>query len=298
MKIQTNRHYNKLLRKIFVSSSHLIPQSFKAFLEKRNTLTESYLRNLKKQKKSFILDISFIRESGFTKKQIVLYNFCLYVIYFFILFANLQKPFLSSSFSALVFSLITFYLLSALQIAAEHKKLLEELPLVLDIITRRLKTGGSLYQSFVSVTENWQGLWNKEFSRIMDEINSSIPLSTALKNSSQRIKLEDYRFFCSILTIQQRRGGKMALVLEEMGNILRAKQGIRKKTKTLSSQSLSSARFIIVAPLVLLGLILYNKPENLQYILHHPIGQKLLLIGGSMYALGIILIKIFSRVKV
>ena len=89
----------------------------------------------------------------------------------------------------------------------------------------------------------------------------------------------------------------MALVLSEMGTIIRTKQTIRKKTRAMSSQALSSARFIIIAPIALIVLILYNKPESLHYMLNSATGQKLLIIGAALYSSGILLIKYFSKMK-
>ena len=129
------------------------------------------------------------------------------------------------------------------------KAFLNEFPEALDLIIRGLKSGLPVTESIRNVGEEFEGPVGQEFSVVTDKVKLGQPLEEALMDSTNRVDIQDFKFFVISLAVQRETGGNLAETLENLVDILRRRRQMKLKIKSMSSEAKASAPDLGIAPL-------------------------------------------------
>jgi len=175
---------------------------------------------------------------------------------------SLVKAFLLGILWWLFFSLPEFYLWQ--QTNRLQRKIEQEVPYFLDLLTLTLQSGSNLEQALISTTKCYESQLSKKISHRLQELNWGRSVEAILKDLKIEIRNEDFSHFLNSVTRAKKLGVSLSETLAIQVEILRTKR--RQKAEALSR----TAAVKISLPLVLFIfpalLIIYIGPGILQLL--------------------------------
>jgi tight adherence protein B len=174
----------------------------------------------------------------------------------------------------------------------------EQLPEALDLIARSLKAGHAFSSGIRLVTEEMEDPISFEFGRALNEINFGISTQDALVNLTNRIPLDDLRFFVISVILQRETGGNLAEILENLARLIRERFKLNGHVRVLSSQARLSAYILVAIPFVLAFIIHLINPKFYEAMLETPSGKYVLAAGVAWMVIGIFFMKKMVTIRV
>ena len=167
-----------------------------------------------------------------------------------------------------------------------QNKFVENFPDAIDLMVRGLKSGLPIGESIKTAGNEVPDPVGLELRRVTDAVRMGTKLEDALWDTSNRIDLQDFKFFTVSLAIQSETGGNLSETLANLSNVLRGRRQLKLKIKAMSSEAKASAYIIGSLPFVV-GFFIYlvNKPYVMKLFLDER-GNVMLGIGGLMFLIG------------
>jgi len=174
----------------------------------------------------------------------------------------------------------------------------EQLPETLDLIARSLKAGHAFSSGLRLVSEEMEDPVSFEFEKALNEINFGISTQDALVNLTNRIPLDDLRFFVISVILQRETGGNLAEILENLARLIRERFKLHGHVRVLSSQARLSAYILVAIPFVTAFFIHLVNPKFFDALLENPSGKYMLAFGVVWMILGIFFMKKIVTIRV
>jgi tight adherence protein B len=140
------------------------------------------------------------------------------------------------------------------------KKLDDQLPLALDVMTRALRAGHPVISAVQLAAQELGDPLGSEFGLIVDETTYGVEFPDALKNFARRTGSKDASFFAVSISIQSQTGGNLAEILEGLAAVVRGRNTLGKRVKALSSEGKASAALLSVLPFLMIGAMMLMQP--------------------------------------
>jgi tight adherence protein B len=173
--------------------------------------------------------------------------------------------------------------------------LFQQFPDALAMIVRAVRVGIPVTDSITAVGRELEAPTGPEFARLSDELAIGMTLEDALRAMAERNKLQEYRFFATALSLQSQTGGGLSETLENLGDVIRKRVGVKQKGEALSSEAkMSSIVLGVLPPLAAVGLYVMNS-AYIVLLFVDPLGQKILAGAVLMLGLGIMSMKTMIR---
>ena len=171
----------------------------------------------------------------------------------------------------------------------------EQLPDVLDLLSRALRAGESLDQSIDLVGERSGEPLAKEFRRCSRHLQMGLSLPAAMRALMNRIPLIDIRIFATTLAVYRQAGGNLSLTLERMSAVIRDRLAFRRQLlATTAAGRFSAAMISTIGPLLFIYMFLFQK-EYAMRLVTLPLGQTLLITAAVLEIIGLIWIARLMR---
>lgn len=213
-----------------------------------------------------------------------------FIAFLTLLVAFLAFIFLNSYIVAIVagafIAIVVPRLVFSILITRREAAFLEELPNALEMISRGLRAGMTLGTCLKQVVESTKDPVRSEFAYIVDLQKLGMPISDAIRKLADRIDLLDVRFFTIVIEIQQKSGGNLAEILENISRVIRGRRELRAKIKSLISEAKVSSIIIAIIPIGFGAMGYMNDPESFSKFLTEPVGRILLAISIGLYLSG------------
>lgn len=165
-----------------------------------------------------------------------------------------------------------------------NAKLLEQFPDALSSIVRCVRVGIPMAEALRTVSRDAQEPTKAEFITLADKVSIGIPLDVALRELSNRIKLTEYQFFATALTLQARSGGGITQTLETLAEVIRKRVGLKARGYALTAEARTSAMILAVLPFIAGGGIFVMQRPYMELLFDTPSGQSCL--GAAILMLG------------
>jgi tight adherence protein B len=136
-----------------------------------------------------------------------------------------------------------------------NAKLLEQFPDALNTIVRCVRVGIPMGEALRSVSRDALEPTKSEFTILADKVSIGIPLDVALRELALRIKLTEYQFFATALTLQARSGGGITQTLETLADVIRKRVGLKARGYALTAEARTSAMILSILPFIAGGAI-------------------------------------------
>jgi tight adherence protein B len=128
--------------------------------------------------------------------------------------------------------------------------LLEQFPDALNTIVRCVRVGIPMGEALRTVAHDAQEPTKAEFQILADKVSIGIPLEIALRELAIRIKLTEYQFFATAVTLQTRSGGGITQTLETLAEVIRKRVGLKERGYALTAEARTSAMILAVLPFI------------------------------------------------
>lgn len=212
------------------------------------------------------------------------------VILFLVLYVYFNISLIISFLIGIVFSFIIAW--GGISYLRNRNKelFLQEFPIALDIIRRALRAGFSTEKALEIVAEQQKGRIGIAFKTISDRMRLGENTETVLADMSNRIGINEFRLLAVVFVLQRETGGSLADSAENLANVIRARENLRKKVKSVTGEVRATAAVLTSLPFVSLLFIYLASPKYLEPLFITQAGNYLLIIGGIFLFLGVIII--------
>lgn len=151
------------------------------------------------------------------------------------------------------------YLLISRRAQKRRKRMQEQFPIALDIFVRALRSGHPIASALDLLTSEMEDPIGSEFGLVVDEISYGAELTDALQAMAERWDMDDIRMFVVSLSIQNETGGNLAEILQNLGEVIRARASMYLKVRALSSEGRMSGWMLTALPVItFLSMFLVN----------------------------------------
>lgn len=178
------------------------------------------------------------------------------------------------------------------------RKIEQQLPDALDLISRALKAGHAFPSGLQMVGDEAHDPIAREFRIVHDEINFGVSVPAALTNLATRVPSTDLRYFVIAVLIQRETGGNLTEVLENLSKLIRERLKLFGKIRVLSAEGRLSAWILSILPFALAAVINVLNPKFMSVLWTDPMGLTLVYSACVMMALGILWMRKIIRIHV
>lgn len=160
-----------------------------------------------------------------------------------------------------------------------------QIPEALDLMGRALRAGHAFPTAVKMVADEMADPIGREFRILFDEANFGVPQSEALMRLSNRVPIDDLRYFVIAVMIQRESGGNLAELLDNIAGIVRGRLKLLGEVRTLSAEGRLSAWILGLLPFCVGGVIQVANPGYTAVLFTDPFGQKM--VGGALLLMGL-----------
>ncbi len=171
------------------------------------------------------------------------------------------------------------------------RKFENQLPDLLITMAASLKAGHSFRQGVQSVVEEGAEPAASEFKRVLTETQLGKPMDAALANMAERVGSENFTFVITAVTIQRQIGGSLSGLFDMVAETVRQRQQFGRKVKSLTAMGRMSAYVLVGLPFFLAGSVTLMNPLYMAPLWHTGTGQKMVVAGLVMIAIGSLMLK-------
>ena len=180
--------------------------------------------------------------------------------------------------------LITFQILQG----RWRKKLRDQLPDALFLLSRSLRAGMSLEQSMSTVGRHGVKPLADEFQRTSEQVKLGLSVPVAMQSMAERTDVEDVRIFASVVTMHRRYGGSLPQLLDRLAANTRDWNEYRGHFRSATALSrLTGITLALVPPLLLIGYLIWQPDYMLKFI-ELPAGLMALSVAFVLEIVGVV----------
>lgn len=158
------------------------------------------------------------------------------------------------------------------------------------IVGNCLRSGFSVRQAVERIATDMPDPIAQEFSLAVSEMNYGADLEVVLAAMAVRMKNKDLELLTSAIRIQQRVGGNLSEIIDNVSEAIKDRIRIRRMLRTLTAQGRASGVILGCLPIVgLIGMTLLD-PEYTGVLFTTSFGILALTIAGIMEGVGFLII--------
>lgn len=163
-----------------------------------------------------------------------------------------------------------------LMIHRRSKLLRDQLVGTVTALANATRAGLSLAQGIENVAQETPEPLATELHRIVRDYRGGRPLSEALIQARDRLKLDGFTLFTSALLVSLERGGRITDALERISRSLQENQRLERKLEADTESGRKVVVMLAAFPAVFLGLFYFLNPEGTALLFTTILGQVVL----------------------
>lgn len=172
----------------------------------------------------------------------------------------------------------------ARRIKQRRKAFTTGFPDAVDIIVRGIRSGIPLSDCLQIVASEAETPVRQEFRATVEDLAMGLAVDDAVQRMSDRVALEEARFFSIVITIQNRTGGNLSEALANLSIVLRDRAKMRARIRAMSSEAKTSAGIIGSLPPVVCFFVFLTSPDYVG-LLFSTVAGNAVLVGSGIWML-------------
>lgn len=168
------------------------------------------------------------------------------------------------------------------------RKLDEQLPEALDLISRALRAGHAFPSALQMVGSETAEPIAGEFRTVFEEINFGVAVKDALMSLATRVPGADLRYFVIAVITQRETGGNLSEILDSISKLIRARFKLMGQVRVLATEGKLSAWVLTLLPFIAALVINLLNPKFMSTLWTDPIGVRMIGFALTMMVIGII----------
>ncbi len=137
-----------------------------------------------------------------------------------------------------------------------------------------------------------------EIRLVTDQLNLGASLDSALTTMERRLPSREAAILISTLIVSARSGGGLVTALRDIAGTLETRKETRREIRTVYAQAVATAYAVLLMGVGVLFLLDSVHEGTVDTMLREPLGQIALVVAGSIYAAGILVVRRMTRVEV
>ena len=179
------------------------------------------------------------------------------------------------------------------------RRIEQQLPDALDLLGRALRAGHAFGAGLQMVGKEMADPLGSEFRIVHDEINFGVSMEQALTNLAARVPITDLRYFVVAVLIQRESGGNLTEVLAKLGPVIRQRLKLfGAGPRAVGGRPACPAWVLGLMPFVLAGVVNLFNPDFMAPLWTDPIGISIVRNMLLMMAMGVLLLRKITRIRV
>ncbi len=178
------------------------------------------------------------------------------------------------------------------------RKFNEQLLDAINMLSSCIKGGLSLLQGLEVLVEEMPAPISQELGLVVRENRMGIPLEECLKRLNKRMNLEELGLVVNALLVARETGGELPKVFSRLTVTIRDNRKLRENIKTLTLQGRMQGMIMSFLPIAFVGWVVSVNKNHFDIMLQTNMGRMLLIAAVVLQVVGMILIKIFSTIKI
>lgn len=191
---------------------------------------------------------------------------------------------------ALIGAALALWLVRFLR-ARRIAKFSQQLPEVLEMIVRSLKSGHPLPASFSLVARETRDPAGSEFGMVADEVAYGLDIPSAIKNLSRRVGDPDLLYLLTSIAVQSESGGNLSEILARLSRTIRERQKLRLKIDAMTAEGRMSGAMLTGLPFVVFGLVSWISPSYFGDVWDNPVFESTMRFAGVLLIVGHFMMK-------
>ncbi len=178
-----------------------------------------------------------------------------------------------------------------LLVAADRRsrKLSEQLPEALDMMSRSLRAGHAISAALKMVATEMPEPVSVEFGRVFEEQRLGLALEQAILHMTLRApRNRDLKIFAVSTIIQRETGGNLAELLAGIAETIRARYRFQGKLRALTAEGRASGLILALLPLVFVLVLQVLNPRYFVPLLTEPAGHAIVAYAFASWVAGIL----------
>ncbi len=173
----------------------------------------------------------------------------------------------------------------------------EQFPESIELIARALRAGHAFPTGLQMVGEEIPDPVGAEFKLVYDRQSFGMSINDALKGLADRVPILDARFFVTAVLTQRETGGNLSEVLDNLANVIRERFKVKRQVRVVTAHGRITGWILAALPPALAVILCFVSPEHMKTMVTDPLGIKMLAAGGTMQAIGTIIIRKLVNIR-
>jgi len=166
-----------------------------------------------------------------------------------------------------------------------------QMPELARVLANATHAGLSIPTAIAIASEEMATPAATELEAVANAVRFGTDLETALDEMGRRLPSREVAVLLSTLIVCSRSGGSLVSSLRDIADTLEARKETRREIRTTLAQSVATGYMIIAMGVGMLFLLNTIQPGSVEAMTGHIVGQIALVISGSLFALGFIMIR-------
>ena len=168
----------------------------------------------------------------------------------------------------------------------------------INMLASCLKGGLSLLQGIEVLVEEMPAPINQELGLVIRENKMGISLEESLARLNKRMNLEELGLVINALLVARETGGELTKVFSRLSVTIRDNHKLKENIKTLTLQGRMQGAIMSFLPIVFVAWVLSVDRHHFDIMMNNDLGRMLLVGAVVLQIIGMLLIKMFSVIKI
>ncbi|MBI5759925.1 MAG: type II secretion system F family protein [Planctomycetales bacterium] len=198
----------------------------------------------------------------------------------------IQENFLSTALATAAGFLLPYGWLSS-SVSRRQRKMLDQMPGMVEEMARAAKTGRSIEQCFALVAQDTPAPLGDELRLSLKRLELGVGLRVALDELPERTGLVSLSIFSMALAVHLSSGGDLVSVLERLSHTIRERIAFIGRLRAATSASRATAVLMVVLPPLIFGFFVVRDPDYLTELMSSSWGWGLTMFAIALDVIGV-----------
>lgn len=173
----------------------------------------------------------------------------------------------------------------------------EQFPESIELIARALRAGHAFPTGLQMVADEIPKPVGAEFKLVYDQQAFGMSINDALKGLADRVPILDAKFFVTAVLTQRETGGNLSEVLDNLANVIRERFKVKRQVRVVTAHGRITGWILAALPPSLAVILCFVSPEHMKTMVTDPLGIKMLVAGGTLQAIGTVIIRKLVNIR-
>lgn len=214
----------------------------------------------------------------------------------FILFISINISIFFSLISASIIGALPFLTIRML-VARRQAALEEQLPNILEFISRAMQAGHTFVGSLQMAADESPEPIGGEFKEAFREINFGKSVQNSMRDLAQRIDCPEMRYFAVAVFINHEIGGNLASLLSGVATLIRERLKLKMSVHAMTSEARVSAWILGLLPFAVALILFVVRPDFISTLWREPAGRTMMGYTLVLMIVGVVWMQRLSKIR-